>query len=572
MGHMQAATAHPLKRPVPLLAALALVACTASPTTTPGPSIASSELASEQASASASVPAEPAEHRIGVRVVDGDGEFFDRLTGETFVARGSNLIRLDDYHNTLSPGHYRPTDLDRQLGRMAALGYNVVRVFHDQRVGGLGQGGGPGLSAMYLDNAADFLRLAKAHGIYVMFTQDWLPDSLAKYVAHGSPGIADINAGILAPGGVRANVRFFGDFVEELIARDAPLDAIWAYELRNELFFDANQPPFSLRSGQVTAANGETYDMADPDQRRQLLEDGLVYWTDAVRAEILRHDPTALVGVGFFVPQGPNPTRPGDPRIIETRQAIAASTADFIDVHGYPGADIALPLHLENFGLDGPVPKPIVMGEMGTFRNDYPVAAEAAQALVNWQAASCAYGLDGWMIWTWDAASYTQTWNGTDADGTLNRALAPTERPDPCSGANSEAPNLALAATVTTSAEIAGSAAAAAVDGSLGAIWNSGGYPPQWLELSLASVAPAGSEIRLTVAQSPGGASEHRLYGGPTADALVLLNTFAGVTADGDQLRFVLGPGAPAVQVLRIETVSSPSWVAWREVQVLPPP
>ncbi|MGH8926635.1 MAG: hypothetical protein ACRDWA_18730, partial [Acidimicrobiia bacterium] len=39
-------------------------------------------------------PAPATEHRIGVRIVNGAGEFFDRLSGERFVPRGVNLIRL----------------------------------------------------------------------------------------------------------------------------------------------------------------------------------------------------------------------------------------------------------------------------------------------------------------------------------------------------------------------------------------------------------------------------------------------------------------------------------------------
>ena len=40
-------------------------------------------------------PAPLPEHRIGVRVVDGAGEFYDRLTGEKFIPRGNNHISLD---------------------------------------------------------------------------------------------------------------------------------------------------------------------------------------------------------------------------------------------------------------------------------------------------------------------------------------------------------------------------------------------------------------------------------------------------------------------------------------------
>jgi len=523
------------------------------------------------ASVSASEPPAPVAHRIGVRVVDGDGEFYDRLTGERFVPRGGNLIRLDDYHVTLDPQRYNSADIERQLTRMAELGFNVVRIFNDQRSGrGLGAGGGPGLSGAYMDNATDLLARARAHGIYVMFTQDWLPE-LGRYAVPPVAGIGGVNAAYLSRGGVGANARFFGDFVDALIARGAALDAVWAFELRNELYFDATRPPFSLASGSVTAANGQTYDMADPAERRAILEDGVVYWTDAVRAEILRHDPTALVTVGFFVPQGPNLTRPGDSRIIETREEIARSAADFIDLHGYPRADLPLAQHLENFGLTGPAAKPIVMGEMGGFRNLFPSAAEAARALVSWEAASCAYGFDGWLVWTWDSVDYRETWNMTDADGAIAEALAPVNRPDPCSDAGGEPVNLAAGATVTASSQIETGPASAAVDGSAGNIWNSGAGAPGWIQIDLGAPAPPGSEVRLVVAQSPAGETEHRVYGGPSPDALIRLYTFSGSTADAQILSFTLDAAGPAVRYLRIETPASPSWVAWREIEVIPP-
>ncbi len=300
------------------------------------------------------------------------------------MPRGANLIRLGGYHNTFNPASYDAEDLDAQLARMASGGYNVVRVFHDHGSGGLG--GNATTHGAYMDNVADFLRMAKAHGLYVMFAQDWLPDG---YGFDSDPGIDGINALYLSAGGVAANARFFGDFVDELIARGAPLDAVWAYELRNELYFEAEQAPFNARSGQVTTANGVTYDLADASERTRLLEDGLVYWIDQVRAAILSRDPTALVAVGFFQPQTPNPTRLGDTRLIETGAAILRSTADFIDLHAYPG-DLTFGKLVENYKLPPVTDKPVVMGEYGAFHEFYPTAADAVQALITWQAEACA--------------------------------------------------------------------------------------------------------------------------------------------------------------------------------------
>ena len=72
-------------------------------------------------------------HRIGIRVIDGVGEFYDRLTDRTFVPRGSNYIRLAEqqapggmvvYHSTFNVGLYDAVRADEALGRMHADGYN----------------------------------------------------------------------------------------------------------------------------------------------------------------------------------------------------------------------------------------------------------------------------------------------------------------------------------------------------------------------------------------------------------------------------------------------------------------
>jgi hypothetical protein len=44
-------------------------------------------------------PQPPFEHRIGIRVVEGVGEYYDRQTGEKFMPRGNNYIRLAEQHS-----------------------------------------------------------------------------------------------------------------------------------------------------------------------------------------------------------------------------------------------------------------------------------------------------------------------------------------------------------------------------------------------------------------------------------------------------------------------------------------
>jgi F5/8 type C domain-containing protein len=105
------------------------------------------------------------------------------------------------------------------------------------------------------------------------------------------------------------------------------------------------------------------------------------------------------------------------------------------------------------------------------------------------------------------------------------------------------------------------------VDGDPDTLWNAGAGPPAWIEIDLGE-AMAPSLIRLYVAQSPEGATEHRVYGRADAGgAATLLGTLAGATADHQVLE-LNSAGWPAVRFVRIETVTSPSWVAWREIEI----
>ena len=508
----------------------------------------------------------PSEHRIGVRTVGGAGEFFDRETNQRFTPRGANLVRLAGWHHsTLDPAFYDPAQLAIALERMASGGYNVARVFLNHDRGGL-SGSSTGLSAAYMDNVDDFLRLARASDMFVIFTQDWLPEG-ESYAFEPDPLIDNVNLLYLSAGGVEANARYFHDFAAALIERQAPLDALLAYELRNELYLTESYAPFSLSSGHVGTANGRTYDLASGVERQQLMEQGVVFWVDRMRAAIRDVDPTALVTVGFFQPKGPNPTRADDDRIIETGEVIASSEADFIDLHPYPGFDLNLRQFVENFGLPAVTSKPILLGEFGAFRAAYPTVADATRVLVEWQIESCSYGFDGWLQWTWDTLEQPEFWNATDEGGVLASALSPATRPDPCTVGPLDLPlELAGDAQASASSSLPDGRPALANDGLAATSWNSGDDAPQWIELDLGSVRTI-SGIRLLVGQYPAGRTTHRVLARGGGGALRLLATLRGTTTDGDWLEVPFDSPVRA-RYVRVETTESPSWVAWREISI----
>lgn len=131
-----------------------------------------------------------------------------------------------------------------------------------------------------------------------------------------------------------------------------------------------------------------------------------------------------------------------------------------------------------------------------------------------------------------------------------------------------EGANLALNKPVRFSNQTADLTGSLAVDGDFGTLWNSGGGPTQWIEIDLGAEYVI-SEIRLTVSQYPAGRTVHQIKGKSSGGQFVLLHTLDGNTQDGDELIFKPENPISGIQYLRIESSLSPSWVAWREIEVI---
>jgi hypothetical protein len=182
----------------------------------------------------------------------------------------------------------------------------------------------------------------------------------------------------MTAGGHAAKRRAQQELIQALIEQGARTDIILGYDLTNEVFFEANSPPLTGSSGEIKTANGEIYDLSDPAQKQKMMDENLVFWIDQMRAAILEVDPTALVGVSFFEPRSPNPARLNDPHLIRTYPAIRESSADFLDLHAYPGVQLSMAQYAQNYEINGMTEKPILMGEMGAFKWRYPNPGLAA--------------------------------------------------------------------------------------------------------------------------------------------------------------------------------------------------
>ncbi|HEX7001806.1 MAG TPA: discoidin domain-containing protein [Trueperaceae bacterium] len=522
--------------------------------------------------------------RIGIRTVAGAAEFYDTVTGEEFVPRGHNFVKFTFsadpvngpgiFDRVMAVGRYDEAEYRTDFEAMRALGYNVVRVMLET-CGALDciypeDGTGRGLSGPYLDNVAALLELAAEEDMYVWLTSNTLPD-IGYYSQLGYSGATDLvsegQSHLLGESGMQAYREYYTDLFTGLIARDARLDRMFSFSIRNEHWYDLREKPWTLSEGLVTPANGETYDLSDPADHRRLAEESLIHFVDEMVPVIKALAPTALVSIGFFAPNEPVEWRPGDFKFVLTSRVLRESNADFFDLHSGPnpfGFTVdEIQVQYDAVGIQD---KPLVVGELAGFKDPYPSIHLAAQDMVDWQTDTCLAGYDGWLTWHWEGDAFEGLWG---SDGTVvGEALAPALHPDPCATVVVPNPNLAYGRPVTASAELAGEPAANAVDGT-GMQWGSGADAPQHIEIDLGEGTLVGT-VLLKVAQFPEGATVHEVYGGPTSPAGTLLHTFAQETAEGDVLR-VDFPIPVELRYVRVLTTSSPSWVAWQEIEVYAP-
>jgi len=130
--------------------------------------------------------------------------------------------------------------------------------------------------------------------------------------------------------------------------------------------------------------------------------------------------------------------------------------------------------------------------------------------------------------------------------------------------------NLAYDKSVSASGSLMEFPPANAVDGIYSSWWGAGDFAPQWFEIDLhAPVSVA--QIRLAISQDPDGDTFHRIWGREVGEDYLLLHEFRGFTSGDDVLEFIPLVPWENIQFIKIETLESPSWVSWREIEILSP-
>jgi hypothetical protein len=530
-------------------------------------------------------PPDVAKHRIATHSIYGIAELYDRSTLTSFTPRGVNyalLVPVLDYYEDrlLAVGFYDHQRTQADFQALAAADYNTVRISVDGCTSGegcIGLQGGQGLNPAYLDNLTDLLKLASDNQLFVLLASNGLPE-LGGYAALANQGSGASfapgrNSLLLTQAGIQASQQYWADLIVGLAEREAPFEIILGWELLSEGYYEYDQPPFSLRSGTVTAANGKTYDMFMVAQKQGMGVDGMRYYISQLRQIILAYDPTALLSMGFFAPDRPNAWREGDDRQVDTASLLSYSELDFFDLHVNPGEGLSMAEAAENFGLGAHVSKPVVMGAVGASTWSYPQVAEGAIAVQDWIAASCNYGFNGWLYngyYPSPAGLQDPTWGFVDERNALLNALAPKNQPDACSVGVLPGRNLALGKTVIASEALPDQMPEMAVDGDYNTQWSAGAFPEQWIEIDLGATYDIG-EIRLTVGQWPAGDTIHQLWVGAGHNSMRQVQEFDGREFDFDVLSYAPATPLRGIRYVRVVTTESPSWVSWREIEVLAP-
>jgi len=397
--------------------------------------------------------------RIAVRKgPTGQAEFFNTQTGQTFVVKGFNYIRLRhgdhstfDADTPATAADYDPLDAESMFRLLARHGYNTVRVFIIGRSrGNPGIAGGPDAAAAlyepYMRNVLDFLRRARRHGVYVLptFGDGELPAN--RYWAARRQGLPrGKNALYLTKAGIDAKAEYVTGFLTWIKEQDpALLETLLGVQCQNELYLDARSWPFSETTGSVTAANGKTYDLSDADDRRRLMAEGIRFYHERLTAAVRRVAPGLLVSEGLFVPRavGKSPAThaavwPGttsDPRFPPTAGMLAGSPLDFVDVHFYRTRreetveeafrrDMLSTEYLDAAMEPLIRDKPVILGEFGAFQHVEASFDEAVDTLLAIRALAHRHGMAGWMMWTFDAFEQPRLWHAMEDGGAFVERL-----------------------------------------------------------------------------------------------------------------------------------------------------
>ncbi len=99
----------------------------------------------------------------------------------------------------------------------------------------------------------------------------------------------------------------------------------------------------------------------------------------------------------------------------------------------------------------------------------------------------------------------------------------------------------------------------------------SGDEASQWLEIDFGQPVVL-EKVRLVPSQYPVGQTNHQLWAGDPDHNMFLVVELTRATRGGQTMEYLLPEVLPIIRSLGIVTVSSQSWVSWREIVVISRP
>lgn len=128
--------------------------------------------------------------------------------------------------------------------------------------------------------------------------------------------------------------------------------------------------------------------------------------------------------------------------------------------------------------------------------------------------------------------------------------------------------NVALGKPVTASAALGGNPAQNAVDGNCSAIWNAGGYATQYIEVDLGALYTI-NNINIMFEMTPNGNVNHEILTSPDMSTWSVVDIATGFYVTGQLIeRCYSSSPLTNVRGVRINSITSPSWIAIREFGV----
>lgn len=124
--------------------------------------------------------------------------------------------------------------------------------------------------------------------------------------------------------------------------------------------------------------------------------------------------------------------------------------------------------------------------------------------------------------------------------------------------------NIAIGAGTSSSA---GGNANGVCDGNYATAWNAATYAPQWVALDLKQFRKV-SKIKLTPSQLPAGNTSHQILVSSDMINWRVVDSFTLYTSDNVSFERSFSSPISNVRGVRVLTTSSPSWVAWLEIEV----